>query len=315
VLDGAEYLARTSREQPPWLGHRVVVIGGGSAALDAARSARRAGHAVTILALEAQSSLPAQREEVTEALEEGIALVDASMLRSVAELGGAGLRLHCVRVGFVPGARRGEFTVTPVSGSDFALEADAIVSSIGQDPELEALGADLAGAGPLLATDADGATRAHGVWAGGDLTSMARFVTEAVGMGERAALAIHRRLQAGAEVGPAGAEAVVPLASINLHYHPAQARPAEQRLAVAVRLAHSGEVQLGLDLAQALAETVRCFSCGTCTHCDNCVNYCPDLAVQPAGNGYRVLTDYCKGCGLCVKECPTGSMAMQEEMR
>jgi NADPH-dependent glutamate synthase beta subunit-like oxidoreductase/Pyruvate/2-oxoacid:ferredoxin oxidoreductase delta subunit len=315
VLDGADYLARTSRGQAPPLGHRLVVIGGGSAAFDAARSARRAGHAVTILALEAEAGLPAQREEVVEALDEGMTLVDAAMLRSVAETGGAGLRLHCIRVGFVAGARRGEFTVTPVAGSEFTLDADAIVCSIGQDPDLQALGPGLVADGALLGTDAEGATSAAGVWAGGDLTSMARFVTEAVGMGERAALAIHRRLQADADAAVADTEPVVRLAAINLHYHPAQARPAEQRLAVADRLAHSGEVQLGLDLAQALSETVRCFSCGLCTHCDNCVNYCPDLAVQRAGSGYRVLTDYCKGCGLCVKECPTGSMAMQEELR
>ena len=49
--------------------------------------------------------------------------------------------------------------------------------------------------------------------------------------------------------------------------------------------------------------------------CDNCVHYCPDLAVRREGDGYLVLTDYCKGCGLCVKECPTGSMKMVEEAR
>jgi len=75
------------------------------------------------------------------------------------------------------------------------------------------------------------------------------------------------------------------------------------------------EVQLGLEIEQALAESERCFSCGTCTHCDNCVVYCPDMAVIRAGDGYAVLTDFCKGCGLCVKECPTGSMKMQEELR
>ena len=70
-----------------------------------------------------------------------------------------------------------------------------------------------------------------------------------------------------------------------------------------------------LAIEQALAESERCFSCGTCIQCDNCVVYCPDMAVKPVGQGYTVLTDYCKGCGMCVKECPTGSMAMQEEMR
>ena len=43
--------------------------------------------------------------------------------------------------------------------------------------------------------------------------------------------------------------------------------------------------------------------------------YCPDMAVKAVGSGYTVNTDYCKGCGLCVKECPTGSMTMQEELR
>ena len=83
AVDGADYLARASGGAPPVLGARVVVVGGGSAALDVARSARRAGHEVTILALEAEADLPAQREEVVEAREEGIALADAAMLRGV----------------------------------------------------------------------------------------------------------------------------------------------------------------------------------------------------------------------------------------
>jgi len=320
VVDGADYLARSSIGEPPALGRRVMVIGGGSAALDVARSARRAGHDVTILALEAEHRMPAQREEVVEALEEGIALVDSSMLRRAAEVP-AGVRLECVRVDFEPGAERGQFSVTPIEGSGFTLNADAVISSIGQDPDLAPLGGALAVAGALLATDALGATSAEGVWAGGDVASMARFVTEAIGMGERAAIAIDRQLQARRH-GPAAAAAVsllgeplVPLSAINLHYHPAQPRPADRRLAPIDRLASDAEVQLGLDFEQALAETVRCFSCGTCTHCDNCVTYCPDLAVQRAGDGYLVSTDYCKGCGVCVKECPTGSMRMQEEVR
>jgi thioredoxin reductase/ferredoxin len=325
VVDGADYLARANGGEPPALGHRVVVIGGGSAALDVARSARRAGHDVTLLALEAEHQMPAQREEVVEALEEGITLVDAAMLQGVAEAqpsNAGGLRLDCVRVQFEPGAQRGKFTVTPQPGSEFTLQADALVSAIGQDPDLAPLAAACDSDGPLLKTDAVGATRAERVWAGGDLTSMARFVSEAIAMGERAALAIDRRLRAAAgddggslQPGAATTEPLVPLAAINLHYHPVRARAAAPHLAVAERLVHGGEVQLGLAMEQALAEGARCFSCGTCTHCDNCVIYCPDLAVQRVGDDYRVLTDYCKGCGLCVKECPSGSMTMLEELR
>jgi NADPH-dependent glutamate synthase beta subunit-like oxidoreductase len=325
VVDGADYLALASTGMPPALGHRVVVIGGGSAALDVARSARRAGHEVTILSLEARHCMPAQQEEVVEALEEGVTLANAAMLQSVAEAGpsrAGGLRLDCVRVQFEPGARRGEFTVTPQPGSEFTLHADAIVSAIGQDPDLEPLAVACDTDGALLKTDGSGATSADRVWAGGDLTSMARFVSEAIAMGERAAVAIDRQLRrtpgdddSAMQPGAIGAEPLVSLAAINLHYHPPRARAAARHLAVPDRLNHGGEVQLGLAIEQALAEGTRCFSCGTCTHCDNCVTYCPDLAVERAGDGYRVLVDYCKGCGLCVKECPSGSMTMLEELR
>ncbi len=321
VMDGADYLAQANAGAPPPLGKRVVVIGGGSAALDVARSARRAGHDVTILALESAAQMPAQREEVAEALEEGITLVDRAMLTEAAESGSTGLALQCVRVRFEAGQRRGEFTVAPVDGSEFSLEADAIVPSIGQDPDLAPMEAALEADGALLKVDQHQATSLERVYAGGDVSSMARFVTEAIGMGERAAQEIHRVLRQGADGAAVGAtadtesEPIVPLAAINTFYFPKQARAVEQRLDATQRLAGDAEVQIGFDLERALGETERCFSCGTCIQCDNCVHYCPDLAVKREAGGYVVLTDYCKGCGICVKECPTGSMKMVEESR
>jgi NADPH-dependent glutamate synthase beta subunit-like oxidoreductase/Pyruvate/2-oxoacid:ferredoxin oxidoreductase delta subunit len=316
VMDGADYLARSNSGAAPALGRRVVVIGGGSAALDAARSARRARHDVTILALESRAQMPAQHEEVAEALEEGIALRDGAMLTAVREQGSAGQRLDCVRVRFEPGALRGQFTVTPLAGSEFTLDADAVMPSIGQDPDLTPLEGTLAADGALLKVGSGQATSAERVYAGGDMASMARFVTEAVGMGKRAAWAIDRALGGnGHDVAAAEGEAVVPLGAIAGYYYPKQPRTAEARLDVAQRLAADVEVQLGLAAEQALAEGQRCFSCGTCILCDNCVVYCPDLAVKRVDDGYDVLTDYCKGCGVCVKECPTGSMKMVEEAR
>jgi Pyruvate/2-oxoacid:ferredoxin oxidoreductase delta subunit len=149
-------------------------------------------------------------------------------------------------------------------------------------------------------------------------------VTEAIGMGKRAAREIDRVLRGSSQGadgddddagGDVDAESVVELAAINTFYYPRQARAIEQRVPAAQRLASGSEVQIGFDLEQALAETGRCFSCGACIECDNCVHYCPDLAVKREADGYVVLTDYCKGCGLCVKECPTGSMKMVEEAR
>jgi NADPH-dependent glutamate synthase beta subunit-like oxidoreductase len=322
VMDGADYLAQANAGAPPVLGKRVVVIGGGSAAIDVARSARRAGHEVTILALESVAQMPAQPEEVAEALEEGIVLSDGAMLTEAIDAGSAGLSLKCVRVRFEASASRGQFTVTPVADGEFSFDADAIVPAIGQDPELAPLEAALEINGALIKADPRQATSLERVYAGGDVSSMARFVTEAIGMGQRAAREIDRVLRGsapdadGADAGAdPDAEPIVPLAAINTFYYPGQARAVEARLPVAERLASGAEVQIGFDLEGALAETERCFSCGTCIQCDNCVHYCPDLAVKREEDGYVVLTDYCKGCGLCVKECPIGAMKMTEEDR
>ncbi len=315
VMDGADYLARANAGAAPTLGKRVVVIGGGSAAVDVARSARRAGHEVTILSLERVSQMPAQREELDEAMEEGVALVDGAMLTDAVDAGSAGLVLECVRVEFEAGAWPGRFTVSSIARSEFQLDADAIITSIGQDPDLAPVSAALATDGALLDAGPRQATSLEGVYAGGDVASMARFVTEAIGMGKRAAREIDRALRGqaqGVEVEP---EPIVGLPAINTFYYPPQARAVEQRLSPAERLASGAEVQIGFDLDQVLAESERCFSCGTCIQCDNCVHYCPDLAVKREGDGYVVLTDYCKGCGLCVKECPTGSMKMIEDAR
>jgi NADPH-dependent glutamate synthase beta subunit-like oxidoreductase/ferredoxin len=313
-MDGAEYLARSAERAPPPLGRRLVVIGGGSAAMDVARSARRAAHDVTILSLEPQAQMPAQREELAEALEEGIALVDGAMLAGVASMNGSGLSLACMRVQFVPGASRGQFTVKQVAGSDFELAADAIVVAIGQDPDLAALSESLPVAGGLLSVGERQATSVEGVWAGGDVASMDRFVTEAIGMGKRAALDIDRVLR-GEAPGAVQEEAPIGLAGIATWYHPKHARAAARVLPAGQRVASGQEVQLPLELEQALEEAGRCFSCGECTNCDNCFHYCPDLAIRRVDGGYEVLTDYCKGCGLCVKECPTGSMTMREETK
>lgn len=340
VADAAEWLRDANDAQPPALGRRLVVIGGGSAAIDVARSARRAGHEVTILALESEAQMPAQRAEVDEALEEGVHLSDgSSLVRASFDEARGCVVLDCVRVRFVAGASRGEFRVEPVDGSEFRLEADAIVSSIGQDPDLSALTHALARNGALLHVDSSQATGVAGVYAGGDVASAARFVTEAIGMGKRAAIAIDASLRcrrpdddsstlmpgstsrglAGTRMPGLGVDVpdLVALDAIaTFYYDPAQRAP-ERRVDAQQRITSDIEVQLGFfDLEAALAEAQRCFSCGNCISCDNCFHYCPDLAIRRlADGGYEVDGDYCKGCGICVRECPTGSMQMIEEVK
>lgn len=314
VVDGAEYLAAINTGHKRHVGKRVVVIGGGSAAMDVARSARRHGHEVTVLALESLEEMPAQRDEIEEALEEGVRILDGAMLSEAIDAGDTGVVLQCVRVRFEPGPTRDSFKVTPLADKAFWVTTDAVISAIGQDPDLAPMRDALAIDGPLVHAERDQRTNRERVYAGGDLASTARFVTEAVAAGKRAALAIDHVFR-GAENDAGKSEAVVPYGAISTFHHEKHARVKQARASPARRLSTGCEASPGLGAADALVEMHRCFSCGSCIHCDNCVEYCPDLAVKPADGGYVVLTDYCKGCGVCVKECPTGSMKMIEALR
>ena len=272
VMESAAYLAQANAGRPPALGRRLVVVGGGSAAMDVARSARRAGHEVRVLALESEEQMPAQREEVIAAREEGVEILTSAMVRSAK----AGVRLQCMGCRFTPKP----FEVTPIAGTQFELEADAIVTAIGADPQFAAL--------------------PDGVYAAGDVASAQRFVTHAIGMGKAVAIDIDRWL-ADKTPEPGLPDEPVTMAAINTAYH-----------AHALRVCGT---RADLSAQEALAEAARCFSCGNCTACDNCLLYCPDMAVRRLDGQYEIAADYCKGCGLCVRECPTGAIAMHEEAK
>jgi Pyruvate/2-oxoacid:ferredoxin oxidoreductase delta subunit len=191
--------------------------------------------------------------------------------------------------------------VEALPGTEFRLRADAVVTAIGQDPQLAPVRSLARTDDALIRTDARGATSGKGFFAGGDAASTQRFVTHAIGMGMRAALEIDRRLRGEPEA-PQETRPPVPFSAINNWYHARAPRAAGGR-------------EAARETGEALAEAARCFSCGECTLCDNCFTACPDMAVRRVNGGYAIDEKYCKGCGLCVRECPTGSVAMHEEAR
>ncbi len=312
VVDSADFLAATNVGKHSELGERLLVIGGGSAAIDVARTARRLGRTVKVLSLEPEELLPAQRVEVDEALEEGIEFVTASMMQS-ADINGDDLTINCVRIDFQQGDKRGEFTVEPVANSEFTLSVDGIVPSIGQDVDLTFWNGFLESTGAVIKTDAQWQTTVPGVFAGGDLATMHRFVTEAVGIGIQAAKAIARYIDSDHFDKSYLTEPEVPYSVINTYYYPLVNKHQTANTKISERLQSFKEVQQPLSTDAAIAESNRCFSCGTCTYCDSCFFHCPDMAITKLDKGYEVKMDYCKGCGLCVAECPTGSITMREK--
>src|SRR2546429_3206328 len=140
-----------------------------------------------------------------------------------------------------------------------------------------------------------------------------RPVTVAIGHGKKAARSIDAFLRSTGSLA-AGKHAPASFGALNTWYYadaPATVRP---RLEAARRITTFDEVTGGLDESTALFEARRCMSCGNCFGCDNCYGVCPDNAIIKLGGGqYEIDYDFCKGCGLCVAECPCGSIEMRPE--
>jgi Pyruvate/2-oxoacid:ferredoxin oxidoreductase delta subunit len=142
-----------------------------------------------------------------------------------------------------------------------------------------------------------------------------RSVTVAVGHGKRAARHIDAWLSA--EVPEPGVRpALATFDTLNTWYYSDAPRAHRPVLDRARRESSFDEVVLGHDEGTALLEARRCLSCGNCFECDNCYGVCPDNAViklDRPGERYLIDLDYCKGCGLCVAECPSGAIQMFPE--
>ena len=142
----------------------------------------------------------------------------------------------------------------------------------------------------------------------------ARTLTDAIGHGRKAARAIDAWLDGRALERPVRHALATP-AHLNTWYFADAPKSVRPRLEAARRTSTFDEVVGGLDDATALYEARRCLSCGNCFQCDNCFGVCPDNAVRKVdeAHGYAFDYDFCKGCGLCVQECPCGAIEMVPE--
>jgi 2-oxoacid:acceptor oxidoreductase delta subunit (pyruvate/2-ketoisovalerate family) len=141
-----------------------------------------------------------------------------------------------------------------------------------------------------------------------------RTVTVGVGHGKQAARNIDAWLR-DAEFVHAPQGEPIGLEQLNVWYYSDAPKTVAPQLDAIRRQSSFEEVAQGLDEANALFEARRCLSCGNCFGCDNCYGVCPDNAVLKVdeGDGYAFDFDYCKGCGICVQECPCGAIEMIPE--
>jgi 2-oxoacid:acceptor oxidoreductase delta subunit (pyruvate/2-ketoisovalerate family) len=305
ILDAVAVLRGMEGEEKPMLGRRVVVYGGGNTALDVARTAKRMGAEPIIVYRRTREKMPAHDFEVEEALEEGILIKWLSTIKNMGEGALTVEKMALDAKGFPQPT--GEFET---------LEADSLVLALGQDVDLGLLegvpGLEIVDGTVQVA--ANMMTGHAGIFAGGDMVPSERTVTVGVGHGKKAARHIDAWLR-GAEHQPAPKHEQATFDLMNAWYYADAPKTVRPQLDVARRTSTFEEVVAGLDEKTALFEARRCLSCGNCFECDNCYGVCPDNAVVKLGPGKRFdfNYDYCKGCGICVAECPCGAIKMVPE--
>jgi NADPH-dependent glutamate synthase beta subunit-like oxidoreductase len=308
MLDALALLGGMDANEPPLLGRRVIVYGGGNTAIDAARTARRLGAEESIIVYRrTRDRMPAHDSELEEALEEGVLVKWLSTIKRADPGRLVVERMELDQTGF-----------PQPTGELEELQADALVLALGQETDL-----GLIEGVPGVEVD-DGVVRVgpnmmtghEGIFAGGDMVPAERTVTTAIGHGKLAARHIHGWLRTAAH--PPGPEPVVAdFGLLNTWYYSEAPRQIRPRLELVRRQSTFDEVVEGLTHENALFEARRCMSCGSCFACDNCFGVCPDNAVikldPPGSYAYEIDYDFCKGCGLCAAECPCGAIEMEPE--
>ena len=306
IVDAVSMLAGLEKGEQPMLGRRVAVYGGGNTAMDVARTARRLGATDAVVVYRrTRDRMPAHDIEVREALEEGVRL---RWLSTIVYAGADRVRIEKMRL---------DETGFPQPTGEFEeLDADSVVLALGQQADLALVRdlPDVSVADGVVQVDAAMMTGHPGLFAGGDMVPGERTVTVAVGHGKQAARNIDAWLRGTAYEHPVRPE-LATYERLNTWYYsdaPATVRP---ELDVARRITSFDEVTGGLTVENALFEARRCMSCGNCLECDNCFGMCPDNAIIKLGpgNGYEIDLDFCKGCGLCAAECPSGAITMFRE--
>ncbi|MDO6385944.1 NAD(P)-binding protein [Uliginosibacterium sp. 31-12] len=306
ILDAVSVLRSMEGEDKPMLGRRVVVYGGGNTAIDVARTAKRLGAEEAIIVYRrTRDKMPAHDFEVEEALQEGVMMRWLSTIKQVGE--------GAIQVEKMELDENGK----PVPTGEFdTLEADSVILALGQDVDLGLLNGvpDLSFEDGVVKVGDNMMTGYPGIFAGGDMVPSDRTVTVGVGHGKLAARHISAWLAGTTYVKPPKKE-LATFEKLNTWYYTDADKTVRPMLDIIRRQSTFDEVQGGLNEDNALFEARRCLSCGNCFECDNCYGVCPDNAVIKLGPGkkFEFNYDYCKGCGVCVEECPCGAIKMEAE--
>jgi len=289
VIDAVGFLREANLGRAALPGRRVIVVGGGNVAIDAARVAKRLGaEKVTVVYRRSEREMPAYPEEVHGAREEGIEFSYLTAPVSVVSRDGKVAGFECIRTELGPPDAGGRRRPVPVEGSEFVIDCDAVIPAIGQKIDISWT----AGAPDLKLTSKNTftvnphtlQTSVPCVFAAGDAVTGPATVIEAVAAGHKAVAAIQRFIE-GRDLAEYAAELTdeEPPGTDWQKISPKIAktpRVVSNQLDPVQRAGNFDEVDRGFSEEAARREAARCVNCGGCCECKLCVSACEAKAIN-----------------------------------
>jgi len=275
VLDAVSFLRKVNLGNMDRIHGKAIVVGGGNSAIDSARSLLRLGcKEVNIIYRRTIKEMPAIESEVMEAEREGVKINYLVAPTRVLGKNGRVVGLQCIRTELGEPDNSGRAKPIPVKGSEFSMEADILISAIGQKPApLFQQGSNLAvSTGDLIVVDSETlATNLPGVFAAGDAVTGPASVIGALAAGRRAAVSVSEYLGGKGLKQNRGKMMKAKAVSEDEIWWgtvPKSGRQKIRQVSIAERCVNFGEVELGLTGASAIGEARRCLGCGIFVHMD-----------------------------------------------
>jgi len=339
--DGIAFLGKIRQGENLSFDGPIAVIGGGNTAVDVARSVLRLGGKSILVYRRRRQDMPAFDQEIKMALEEGVEIRELLAPVKI-EKNGTEYTLTVQPMRVAGTDTDGRAAIEPRDEQNEEIIVQRIFKAIGEEAaedwynppgEREKI---LTLDNSIIMPRSEGAVLVFG----GDLTNQIKSVVHAVASGKEAAIALDILFQEGSDAvesrlkdyavgnGPslsmeiymAGPRSerenhIVEYDEINTDYFELAPRVTQPRLLIEERRKTFEEIDLKISANVAIKEAERCFNCGLCNQCDNCYLFCPDISIQKDNSpqGRHINYDYCKGCGICVVECPRNAMAFEEE--
>jgi NADPH-dependent glutamate synthase beta subunit-like oxidoreductase len=331
VIEAVEFLRQVALGEGRLPGERVVIIGGGNVAIDAARTCIRLGSRdVTIAYRRSRKEMPADHEEIEHAEEEGVKLLLLTIPTAIDGQNSYLNGLRCVQAELVKKEGSSRMSPVEIPGSDFILEADAVIAAIGQSVDKIGLEAGFDGHtdinwtrwNTLEVNDVTMETTMPGVFAAGDAVTGPATVIQAIAGGKRAAEGIDRYIKGL----PQPTLAPVPPRQQRTDWIEVPAkdkmnlvRATMPMLDMEKRLTTYEQVEIGYPEEAVRMEARRCLRCDVCKRCGTCVEVCRDMmGINALEMGYvgqengptnfETTTERCILCGACAANCPTNAI-------